>query len=227
MRAFSRKLGISSAALSEILSGKRQVSRKLAERISNRLMLSPVESNRVLKLFEQPAAGTDTRDVTLDAEHYSLISDWYHFGILSLAETAAFQSDLAEIARRLGITNGTARQAVDRLVRLNLLKRDGDELRPTGHQYHTSDGIKSQALRRAHANNLELARRSLEEDPVGDRDFSSMTMAIDPEKLPKAREMLREFRERLSAFLEGGEKKKVYKVCMQLMPLSDREVENG
>ena len=43
MRAFSKRLGISSSALSEILSGKRKISKKMAAKIATRMDLTPEE----------------------------------------------------------------------------------------------------------------------------------------------------------------------------------------
>ena len=45
-------------------------------------------------------------------------------------------------------------------------------------------------------------------------------MAIDPENLGEAKNMIKSFRKRLSKKLESGNKKEVYKLAIQLFPLS-------
>ena len=51
LRAFSRKLGMSSSSVSEILNGKRRVSIKIVQRISDRLCLDPYERTQLISLF--------------------------------------------------------------------------------------------------------------------------------------------------------------------------------
>ena len=227
VRAFARQLKIGPAALSEILNGKRQVSRPFAERLAERLCLDPIERAKILDAFPDRARrkpGVNARAarmLQLDMDHFRIISDWYHFGILSLAETAGFRDEPAWIAARLGIAIRDAESALDRLERLDLLRRlPQGRLVPTGVQYTTSDDISNLSLRKAHAQNLELARVSLETDPVDARDFTAITMAIDPAKLPEAKRRIREFRNELCAFLESGDKTEVYKLSVQMIPLS-------
>lgn len=87
-------------------------------------------------------------------------------------------------------------------------------------RYITSDDIADLSLRKAHAQNLELARQSLENDDVSERDFTAITMAINPKRLPLAKQMIREFRDLLCASLQVGPKTQVHKFCMQLIPLT-------
>lgn len=59
LRAFARSLGVSSGQLSEILSGKRPLSHKLARRISIALALTEVEGQRLLQLVSQQSQFVD------------------------------------------------------------------------------------------------------------------------------------------------------------------------
>jgi plasmid maintenance system antidote protein VapI len=53
LRAFARSLGVSSGQLSEILSGKRPLSHKLARRITVALALTDEESKKLVQLVSQ------------------------------------------------------------------------------------------------------------------------------------------------------------------------------
>ncbi len=233
LRAFARKLRLPASALSEVMSGKRRVSRKAAEKIADRLLLDPEKKNELLNsiptarkrrasgVLTQPA---DLKSVQITMDHFRSISEWYHFGILSLAETRGFKSDTQWIAARLGLNKTTAQQAIERLVRLNMLTRCNDgELKVSGESYTTPDETADISLRKSHAATLELARQSLENDPVDARDFTAITMAIDPAKLPEAKKMIRIFRDQLCAHLNSGETTEVYKFSMQLIPLTQSE----
>ena len=63
---------------------------------------------------------------------------------------------------------------------------------------------------------------SLENDPIEVRSMTSMSMAIDPEKLPEARRLIEEFQEKLSTFLESENKERAYQLPISLFPL-DKE----
>lgn len=69
LRAFARSLGVSSGQLSEILSGKRPLSHKLARRISIALALTEEESHKLIHLVSQQSqflesAGTNSRHLS-------------------------------------------------------------------------------------------------------------------------------------------------------------------
>ncbi len=69
LRAFARSLGVSSGQLSEILSAKRPLSHKLAQRVSIALALTEVESQKLTQLVSQQSqfleeAGTNSRQLS-------------------------------------------------------------------------------------------------------------------------------------------------------------------
>ncbi|MGZ3694380.1 MAG: TIGR02147 family protein [Bdellovibrionota bacterium] len=223
LRAFARKVGISASALSEILSGKRNVSQFLALRIADRMMWSPETVAELSRLprYRKRATNEARPNVQLSMDNFHAISDWHHYAIISLVETEDFREQPEWIAHRLGIARSVAQQALERLERLGMVERRADgRLITTGVTYNSPDEVASVALRKAHAQNLELARNSLEQDALTARDFTAVTMAIDPDKIPEAKKMIRSFRDELCAYLEGGTKKEVYKFCMQFIPLS-------
>ena len=227
LRAFSRRLGMNHGALSEILSGKRRASGKLAHRILSRMGAAPWEVESVVRLFNtkgQSAQEPDaipTNQVQLDMEHYRLVSEWHHFAILSLAETQDFHSTPEWISTRLNITPVRAAQALDRLEKLELLKRnDAGKLVPTGKTYRSPDHVRDPALRLAQVANLDLARESLEHDDISERDFTAMTLAFSPEEMPLAKKLIREFQDRFEVLVDSKRKTEVFKLCVQFFPLT-------
>lgn len=229
MRSYARKLGLSPAALSEMMNGKRTITKKTAQKIVERLNLSPIERQKLNKIERSKKAleNEQRKYLQLEMDQYHMISDWYYFAILSLAETESFKDDPRWIAERLNIRISESKMALERLVRLNLLNLNVDgKLVPTGQSFKTTSDIAHATLRKSHSDNLDLAKLSLERDSVEDRDISSMTMAIDPELLPEAKNLIREFRRKLTQFLESDRKQEVYKLNIQLFPLSLKEGSN-
>lgn len=229
LRSFSRKLNLNSGAVSGIMNGKRRVSVKIASRIADSLMLDPQERANLLGLFpkkggrraERTVRADATKFVQLQADQFKVMSDWYHFAILSLTRVEGFQSDVEWIAARLGITPTLARDAIERLKRLDLLEfaSDGTFTRKPL-SFKTSDDVADVSVRKAHHQYLDLARASLDRDPVTLRDFTAYTLAIDPAKLPRAKELIRQLREEVCDVLQDGPKKAVYEFCIQLFPVS-------
>jgi uncharacterized protein (TIGR02147 family) len=223
LRSFAKRLAVSPSALSEILNGKRRVSAKLANRLADKLALPPEQRQELLAQLQPGATAKPSPSfVELDVDQFAVMSEWYHFAILSLMETKDFVSDSAWIAARLNIKVRDAAGAVERLIRLGMVKKGrGGKLALTQARFSTSDGVRNLSLQRYHAANLLLAQASLETDPVAERDFCATTMAIDPARLPEAKKMIRDFQDKMMDFLEApGKQTEVYNLCMQLFPLS-------
>jgi uncharacterized protein (TIGR02147 family) len=231
LRAFANRAGVHSGALSAILQGKRSISRKLAERIAERLLLDPQERSEFLGGFRQrytgrQKQGTDEVDssyLELSASQFRVIGEWQHFAILSLIKTKGFKSDAEWIARRLGISVTVARDSIERMLQLGMLELSQQgELTRSAPKFRTSDDVADISIRKAHEQSLELAKQSLHVDDVSVRDHSSSTMAIDPSKIGIAKELIRKFQSELSALVESGNQTEVYRLSMHFFPLTKK-----
>lgn len=224
LRAFARWLQLSPAHLSQVMSGKRPVTLRMAEKIVSRLGLSPVERLHFLKStlpgwVEDDAHLPTGPDRVLPEDRFRLIADWYHFAILSLCKLPGAQSDPRWIARRLGISQSQASEATARLERMGLLqlkpnfKQIGDPLRVTSE-------VPSEAIRKFHKQTLALATEKIDTVEAGRRDLNAITMSINASKLPLARKLIDECLSKVSAVLETGTATDVYTLSMQLFPLT-------
>jgi uncharacterized protein (TIGR02147 family) len=230
LRSYALKVGVHVGALSCILNGKRTVSRKLAERMLQRLMLDPQQRSEILRLFPEKrsqmkaegALALEPRFLELSAEQFKIAAEWEHFAVLSLLKCDAARSDVAWIANRLRLTENRARQVVERLLDLGLVTLDSatGKLTRSKKSYRTSDDVASIAMKKHHHQTLELAKESIDRDAVSERDLTTTTMAIDPRKLSTAKELIRKFHDDLSDLLESGRQTEVYRLSVQLFPLS-------
>jgi uncharacterized protein (TIGR02147 family) len=236
LRAFAKFLGFAPGALSEILAHKRELSWDLAIRCSDRLKLSPSEQKKFLTLAKnQQEMKKQIRRVrqmdddgfnfkSLDEDIFHFISDWPHFAILSLSHVQDFNPEPTWIAGRLGLKISEVVGAVDRLRRLGLIRsapgKSGWEA--TEARLTTGKDIPSDAVRRYHYQCLSRAQIALDEVEVSARDVTSITMAIDPQRLPLAKEMIRRFRRQVAEILEdeGGNRTAVYQLNVQLLPMT-------
>lgn len=228
LRGMATKLQISASSLSEILKGKRKVSQDLAQKILSNLGTDPIQQSKILSLFNESSNGAiaqgtlDEGTLELTADQFHVIGDWFHFAILSLAETKGFVGDPLWVAKRLGIKLTEAESALARLQRLGLIQwsRSKKTVKLLKNQLKTTDEVRDQAIRRSHQQDIEIVNKALAETPLEKRDFTSMTLAINVKKMAEAKKVIRDFQEKMSAFLETGTKTEVYKLCVQLIPLS-------
>lgn len=230
LRSYSKKVGVHAGALSSIMNGKRNVSKELAERITRKLMLDPQKRSEILGLFpekrkhrtiEELQKDTGPTYLEIEASEFKLIAEWEHYAVLSLVKTKDFTNDMSWIAERLGISEVRAEEVVSRLLILGFLKETPTgKLKRVEANLRSSDDTVNMSVRKSHEENLELAKDSLHRDDITKRDFTAITMAIDPKNMSKAKEMIRKFQDDLSDVLGEGELTEVYRLSMQLFPLT-------
>jgi uncharacterized protein (TIGR02147 family) len=236
LRAFAGRVKLNPGVLSGILNGKRFVSRKLAERLASNLLLDPQERSELLSRFPEKRSykkagamateSVDPKYLELSAAHFRVMGQWEHFAILSLLNTKNFKSNLDWISRRLGVPKKTVEASIQRLVDLGMIERDAKgHLTRSTPSFRSTDDVADISVRKSHDQSLELARASLHRDSVRARDHTSITMAIDPAKIGQAKEAIRRFQDEISALLESGDQTEVYRMSVQLFPLT--RIEEG
>lgn len=233
LRSFAKRLRVTPAELSLILNGKRRVTRKMALKLSDRLALDPARAEKLLaslptRLPRRKASTPSVlKYIQLSSDEFNVIADWYHLAILSLAETQGFVSEAEWIARRLGIRLREAESAVQTLLRLGMLEERAGAWVASGKEFRSTYDVPDSSVRKNHAQGLELARAALDEVPVELRDFGASIIAADPDLLPAAKQRLRELRREIVELLESGQKKEVYRLSVQLIPLSRGNLGEG
>lgn len=214
MRAFARDLGLAPSRMSEILKGKQRLSAQKAKEISQALGLSDSEKEFfVLQVAAEASRSRKARREAQEAlsrlvanqpvsslteDQFHVISDWYHFAILELLQTKECQSTTRWIARRLGITEIQAQEALERLIRLGLVKQERGRLLSTEVHLQTTYEVPSESIRRFSRQILELAQNAIVHQSVMERDIGTLTVAIHPDEIPSIKEFLRKKRRALN-----------------------------
>jgi uncharacterized protein (TIGR02147 family) len=252
LRAFARDLGLSHTYLSLVLSGRKSVSVERASAMAEMLAFTRTETQRfvrsavlsssarrgaygylknVLKAEEAAASSkphTKSKDEIefhdLEQERFRAMGNWWHFAILDLLTCDDARRDLGWIARRLGISQTTARDAVERLLRLNLLEDKNGRWVKTKQHILAKVNRPDTLVRIFHKDMLSKALQTLsDEDGVDEysrRDLLSMTVAVNPAKISEAKELVGEFQRKIVACLTSGPCDEVYQMNVQLMPLT-------
>ena len=202
LRAYAKYLGVHSSTLSQVLSGKRPLPLKNATSVASKLNLGPKERTLFLESLYQLKTSLDDLKVDpidtrfmLDESHAKVIAEWEHYAVITLFDIDGFKASADVISERLGIT------------------KNHTSLR-------TTEDISSQALKDSHIETLEMGKNKLEDIAVELRDFSAMTIAMDLERMPEVKTIIREFRQKMSALLRDGKKTDVCQLSIQFYPLT-------
>ncbi len=224
LRAFARMVEVSPAVLSRILSGKRRLTFNLAVRIADALVLGPIERETLYSFYtggasEESHEDRHEKELTIDC--FNAMKEWYHYGITQLLYIDSFNEDPKWIAKMLSISELEAKLAIDRLLRLEILDRDENgKLYRTAAHLSTSTDVASAGIRHFQKQILEKSIMSLESDDISERDITSITIAINEDRIPEAKKEIMKFRKKMAEFLADGEKTRVYNLGVHLIPLS-------
>jgi uncharacterized protein (TIGR02147 family) len=235
LRAFASNLGIAPSTLSEILRKKRPISTRLRKQIGDALKLSDLQIQSFearchgnSKAEDEQKMGQNYKNLVLDS--FYIVSQWYHYGILQLIRTRGFKNSSSWMAKRLGISTQEAKMAVDRLIRIGILKKHGKKLLDLseGSTTHLVENFTNSQLKEFQIQALAIASQKIQDVPIEFRDNTSMTLAMSKQAVPIAKEEIRKFRRKLTKKLEAyGGPDEVYQLAFSLSPLTVLDIQQG
>jgi uncharacterized protein (TIGR02147 family) len=219
LRSYAQFLGIHHSTLSGLLSGKRPITKKTVSSLSLKLGIFPDNFIKEDK-FRLPQHNFLEDDV------FNRISEWYFDAILELSKIRSFDFTVAGVSRYLDLNETQVSVALETLVRLRLLGRtkDGFKIVHENSTNLSSNEKTSAAMRKYQKSILEKSIDALETVERKDRDHTSTTLAIRKSDLPKAKEIIKDFRYKLTALLQDNHKNfdEVYQLQVSLFPLGKR-----
>jgi len=248
LRAFAKDLQVAPALMSDILNGKRGLSRASATLLAKKLGLTPTETSvfcdlveskharsktqrhqATLRLREQASQGIVLKFLTLDQEKFNVLSDWYHLAILELMKTPTFKNDPKWIANRLALAPHQVTSAFERMESLGLIQRlDNGCVSPASENVQTPDGISSQAMKNHHEQFMRKATDALYTQNIDERDFRGLTIKCKKRDVAKVREKIKEFLIKLDAELsEDDTADEVYQLSTQFFCLTQPNLISG
>ena len=233
----ARDLGYSSpSVLSMVLTGQRLPSDELCGNISRRWNLSLkeaeylrllVEAERKARRGEDPAEARERirrllgkRSVRhFNDDEFAMIREWHYTVIRQLAGSPSFLEDPAWISRALRkkVSPTQVQEALARMERMGVLTRDPatGRLRASGESTETTHEVPSVSIRIHHRHMIQRALEALDERPLAERLFNSLTMNVDPARLPELKERVREFLRQLDSEFSADGALHVYQLNLQ------------
>ncbi|MBF0350249.1 MAG: TIGR02147 family protein [SAR324 cluster bacterium] len=225
-RYFSKTLGLSSPGyIQAMLQGKKPVSDRLMENMIHLLGLKKetrayfemlVRLDRVdfnSPLYQEYYQAIQTirskhlQVKSLDEAQYNCISSWYHWVIREMAMMQGASLKVQWLKRCLNrfvpITGKQIMRIVEDLKEARLLEETDGSLVVKDPVVNLGDETSAMMLKRYHMGAMEQGILSLN-NKAKDRDYGSVLVATNPEKIQLAREKLRKTRREIMEILQAS-----------------------
>lgn len=242
---WARALGLSStASLSNIVSGRRSPGKDLLTKLCDDFSFEdkeskyfeylvqiekyPKGSQEFLELYSSLNNLNPKRDYEIiDDEVFEMISEWYHTVIYQMVCLKNFVEDPTWIAAQLShkITADQAQKSIDKMIELNLLKREEGRLCPAnkaGFAIETTT-LPREAYKRHHEAMIDRAKESIREVKEDSRFVLGGSLAIKKEDLPAFNKYVENLIKDATAKFASNEGDVVYRLNTQLFPLTKGE----
>ena len=242
LEQLGRKTGcLTKSHISLIVSGKRALTTRRAVALGKALGISERELTYYHKLVQFNQAKDDLEKETflkemmsqlgrsleanLSMKAYKILEDWHCIAIRELARLPNFDPNPSAISQKLKglLTAKEAKRALNMLFDVGMLQVSEDGKTTTSSESNrTTDEVNSIAIRRYHQSCLSLGAKIIETEPIESREFGSVTLLINPEEIPKLKELIKNLREDVLALAasEPTDSARVTQVNIQMFQLS-------
>lgn len=208
LRAFARDLSLSPSTLSEFLNGYLGLSRTKTIHVAQKINLTTEQSEHFWNLMEsrfsrslhkrrEAAVRAKSRihseQTKVSLDEFQFIADWYHLAILELLELAPIYQDIKILSKALGLTRKKTTEGVERLLKLNLIKKENGQLIIDKNTTNVGENVPSESVRLFHSQILAKALNAIETQSLEQRDFSSTMISINNSDIPEIKKELNQF----------------------------------
>jgi uncharacterized protein (TIGR02147 family) len=242
-RFVASAVGIDASTFTKVINKKRNLSLKLAAKLSrllqfkkkeaeyfNLLILFDQSDNHEEKkqYFEQLLTFRNLKAKTLAAEEYKYFDKWYYIAIRELLGFYKFKGDFAALARLLdpSILPKEAKKAIDQLKTLGLIRENSDGyFEPTDQAVSTGDEWAAIAIANCQLSTLRLALDAINRFSRDITDFSTVTLKLSKKNLGMVREKIRQFRMELAGLeASRSDASSVYQINVNVFPLTKIDI---
>lgn len=237
IRSYAKYLDLTPAYVSMIFREKRHLSHSTAIRISKKLKWSREKQKYFVNLLEfqnpkseeskeaalinlQALESTNVNFSSLEIDTFEAIAGWHYSAILTLLTLLKNKATIALISKRLNLNTTLVENAMIRLQRLGLVKKESYHWKGI-FDYLRLQSTPSDAIRLFHKQHLIKASKAIEEQSFDERDFSNMTITVDRAKIPLAKKKIAEFHHEMAKILDGKNSTEVYQLSVQLFRLTE------
>jgi uncharacterized protein (TIGR02147 family) len=231
MRAFAQSLGSQIGVVSSLLNGKRTLTPKTVEKFGLKLGLDLKEIQKYQKQIkfakQVKLEGSFQNYKKEQVDTYSFYSNWINSAILMFLKAKKKMFTPQFLGKKFNVKASDAKQAIERIQRLDLIKVDKSE-RVKGNQVslisNLDQDMAMDAGKNFHRDMLNKSLEALEVIPRDERDHTGMTMTFSKKDMKKAKELITKFRrEFLTTFDKSSQKDEVYQLEVSFFPLTEKD----
>jgi uncharacterized protein (TIGR02147 family) len=218
IRSICIKSGISTGRMTDLLNGRKALSEYYAEKLSRGLRLDRKDREELFDLISTHSRKTPRR-IDMSENDLAVLS-WENHAILNLLKTRESHSTRDWIAERLAIPLERTDLCLEALFNLGLIKKTEDGFKAVSAYISTSWNIPNESTKEELRRVLRKSIEALEETLPHQREYTSLTLAIDDMEIETAKKLIEEFRKKFGRQLNTGTKSEVYNLSIQFFPLT-------
>ncbi len=210
--------------LSQILTGKRKISRRNFQKLAEALELSP---ELVARLQMEVDLGLESYS-TLEEEALAELGHWSMSALCELMRLPGFISDPRWMAEQLEVSESEIESALRALSQTGQIRLHKGRWEPVEMNTTTLSGTHlknlnlAEVVRRGQRGFMEKQLKAFEEKPLHEMSHYGLTVAVDTDRLPEFREKFVQFLREFSTQTESAsaEPKAVYRLNLSFFPVS-------
>lgn len=230
LRHFAQTIGVTPSHLSMILEKTKFPSPELVTRIGEAIEVASETIEKWQKEIREQKKAFFFHGATPAYNESSVgtqINSWYHLAIVELFKTKNFKSAYSYISEEIGLDLQTAIEAVSALERNQIISTETTPWSVTASSNSLMEIRTAIETREMQKDLLEIAIGAIDNVDDEDRDNTSVTMAIQKDKLAEAKEMIKKFSREMAEFLkaEDGKADEVYHLTVGLFPTKIQDEE--
>lgn len=162
----------------------------------------------------------------IDTRSFEFFSQWYVMPLREMVRLPWFKEDAEWIASqfKFKVTVQEIKKALELLLTLGLIKREGSKLQIAHGRVSSSFDQKNEGLKIYHETMLDHAKTALKEQDILMREFLACCMAVNPENIAKAKELIREFKDKFEQLIEENNGPQLYQLQIQFFALTQSQL---
>ncbi len=238
-RYIARKTGIDASFYTKILNKKKHVSETGIASLIDFLKLDKLESDYFTTLvhFSKAKQGDEKNYYfdklvslrrpmakTLEKDKYDYFSAWWNAVIREELNIISFKGNFDELAASLlpPITLSQARQSIESLEKLNLVRKNAAGVYKPADSFVINDGkTLPSAVRSFQKEMIDLASTAIDKIPKQDRDISTLTVSTTRACIETIQERLAHVRNEIIELVKKEENaEEVYQINFQVFPVT-------
>lgn len=222
-RAFARDIKMSPGRLSEIFSGKRNLTLRIAQEMSTSLRLNKSTAEALFKLVAKQRnlkSKKVIKRLVLDPSDFSEISHWRYYTLLCLIENSEPEDGVEYFSKKLGIDKTQCSKMLNKLESLALIKKNEKNYQIIVDSTTTSQDSLNFAVRKFHEDLVGQHIKLLNSLDVEKREVQSLILNIKSKDIKKVKKQIRSFVDKIQEKSAAKKKADVYGLTILLNPLT-------